>query len=493
MRPLVLLSSLLGLGFAFPQRPEWAQAGNAASKFGSGGSWGKSGGKGFGSSKKTEELQYQILENHDDYLVVRTPSSNWACTSMDVSSSEDPYKDWQSKYEGNALAAMGANKGAPSSQMFQKLFRYIVGVNSESKNIEMTAPVTNKIEEFDDGKSYKDEMCFWLGSEHDKTEPPQPNDDDVTIQKRPSMEFFVRKFGGWALSSDDWAKELVTMEESLQDREDAEYKGVFYTVGYDSPFVPANARRNEIWMPKESTSANSAELQATTGKPDGEDYKSKFESLPYKVLSQKKGYEVREYPAAKVACTKMLDVVPSKDPMNGWQEKFDNNPLAAMAASKQVNKKDKAPRNRMFMRLFKYILGVNSEGEEIEMTTPVPTTHFAKLTASGEAVDDLEDQEMCFWLGTPWQDTQAPQPIKDNVYVTEKPKLLVYVRQFGGFAFSDSDYRMKYNEFKQSLASDGLLFEDKVWKHASYNSPWDMGERRNEIWIPVEGAVKLNL
>ena len=73
------------------------------------------------------------------------------------------------------------------------------------------------------------------------------------------------------------------------------------------------------------------------------------------------------------------------------------------------------------------------------------------------------------------------------------PYFLLHCSQFGGFAFSDSDYRMKYNEFKQSLASDGLLFEDKVWKHASYNSPWDMGERRNEIWIPVEGAVKLNL
>ena len=65
--------------------------------------------------------------------MVRTPASNWACTSMDVKSSEDPYKDWQSKYDGNALAAMGDNKGAPSSLMFQKLFRYIVGVNSESK------------------------------------------------------------------------------------------------------------------------------------------------------------------------------------------------------------------------------------------------------------------------------------------------------------------------------------------------------------------------
>jgi len=197
MKPLVVLSSLLSLGLAFPQSPEWALAGSAASRFGSaaGAGWAKSGGggKGFGSNKETEELQYQILENNDDYLVVRTPRSNWACTSMEISSSEDPYKGWKETYDGNALAAMGANKQAPSSQMFQKLFRYIVGVNSESKNIEMTAPVTNKIEELNGGSSYKDEMCFWLGSEHDRTQPPQPNDDDVTIQKRPSMEFFCQK------------------------------------------------------------------------------------------------------------------------------------------------------------------------------------------------------------------------------------------------------------------------------------------------------------
>ena len=75
-----------------------------------------------------------------------------------------------------------------------------------------------------------------------------------------------------------------------------------------------------------------------------------------------------------------------------------------------------------------------------------------------------------------------------------------FCSQFGGFAFSDSDFRMKYNEFKESLASlarPGLLFEDKVWKHASYNSPWDMRERRNEIWIPVAAdqpqALELNL
>jgi len=470
---------------AKPQYPGDKRFGSAAWKDG----------KGFGSDQETEELKYQVLEKHDDYLLVRTPPSTWVCTSLDVSSSEDPYKDWRINYDNNALAAMGDNKQSKSSKMFQTLFRYIVGVNSESKTIEMTAPVTNKITEFDNGRMYKDEMCFWLGSELSSVDPPQPNDKDkVYIQKRPSMEFFVRRFGGWILSDEEWVQELVAMEKSLvQSGQGSQYKGVFYTVGYDSPFVPANKRRNEVWIPKAGgqsqweqwSSENSAVLE-------GEN--NNYESMPYKVIDQSEAgqYELREYPAAKFVCTKMSEVVPSKDPMNGWQQTFNNNPLVAMSASKRAKKKDKAPRNKMFMRLFKYILGVNSEGVEIDMTTPVPTTHFARLNQDGEVVEDLEDQEMCFWLGQEWQNKPLPEPIKDDVYVTEKQKLAVYVHQFGGFAFSDDDFRQPYNQFKKRLTESGLAFENRVWRHASYNSPWDMGKRRNEIWIPVE-QMKLKL
>ena len=38
--------------------------------------------------------------------------------------------------------------------------------------------------------------------------------------------------------------------------------------------------------------------------------------------------------------------------------------------SSQKKRKNK-PENKMFFKLFRYIAGVNSEGEEIEMTVPV--------------------------------------------------------------------------------------------------------------------------
>jgi len=489
MKSIVLISSLVCWTLAKPQQP--GRFGSAA--------WKEA--KGFGGGQDTEEMKYQVLEKHDEYMVVRTPPSTWVCTSKDVKSNEDPYKDWRAKYDGNALAAMGDNKHSKTSKMFQILYRYIVGLNSESKNIEMTAPVTNKITEFDDGRMYKDEMCFWLGSELSSVKPPQPNDDNVYIQKRPAMEFYVRKFGGWILSADEWVNELMAMEKSMQaSGEGSQYRGVFYTVGYDSPFVPEEKRRNELWIPKASSVSKQADQnpwekfafkEVQSAAAAASEGRRNLDSMPYKVLTKgSEGlYELREYPAAKFACTKMTEVVPSKDPMNGWQQKFNNNPLAAMAASKNAKKEDRAPRNKMFMRLFKYILGVNSEGQEIDMTTPVPTTHFARLSQDGDVVEDLEDQEMCFWLGQEWQDKPAPQPIKEDVYVTEKQKLTVYVHRFGGFAFSDEDYRVKYNQFKKLLKGSGLDFEDKVWRHASYNSPWDMGKRRNEIWIPVQNSA----
>ena len=46
--------------------------------------------------------------------------------------------------------------------------------------------------------------------------------------------------------------------------------------------------------------------------------------------------------------------------------------------------------------VFRYILGVNQEAVEIEMTRPVPTSVIP-------VENNLVDQEMCFWLGTLYQ------------------------------------------------------------------------------------------
>ena len=62
-------------------------------------------------------------------------------------------------------------------------------------------------------------------------------------------------------------------------------------------------------------------------------------------------------------------------------------------------KQNSIPKNSQVLILLsiaRYILGVNQQEIEIEMTRPVPTSIIP-------VDNNLVDQEMCFWLGTLYQ------------------------------------------------------------------------------------------
>ena len=66
-------------------------------------------------------------------------------------------------------------------------------------------------------------------------------------------------------------------------------------------------------------------------------------------------------------------------------------------------------------------IGVNSDAEEIDMTSPV-TMKRSRL------VLNREKQEMCFWSGSEWENRQLPEPIKDNVVIKEREAMEVFVK-----------------------------------------------------------------
>ena len=72
------------------------------------------------------------------------------------------------------------------SGMFQKLYQYISGSNSENENIDMTTPVSTKWH-----KGELHEECFYLNNEH-QANPPKPNSPDVYIVTRPAMTIYTR-------------------------------------------------------------------------------------------------------------------------------------------------------------------------------------------------------------------------------------------------------------------------------------------------------------
>ena len=58
---------------------------------------------------------------------------------------------------------------------------------------------------------------------------------------------------------------------------------------------------------------------------------------------------------------------------------------------------------------------------------------------------------------------------------------LPFYRQYGGFSMSHEDIEQNYDELRRDLR--GKIFDDEVFYHVGYNSPFTAENRRNEIWI----------
>merc|ERR1711936_1305327 len=90
---------------------------------------------------------------------------------------------------------------------------------------------------------------------------------------------------------------------------------------------------------------------------DGDHFEGPHEELPYEVTQNYGNYEKRHYPEAVMACTYDL-VDQAGDPFAGLER---TNPFTIMSSRRY----QKTPQSIMFRRLFKYISGVNQDGNLI--------------------------------------------------------------------------------------------------------------------------------
>ena len=310
------------------------------------------------------------------------------------------------------------------SKHFMKLFKYILGVNKDGVEIDMTRPVTTKITVDEETMEATHKMCFWSGSPWAEKDLPEPLDKSIVFEDRPKTHVYVRRFNGWAIADNEWEREIDALEASLEKAEvtDADESHV-YTVGYDGPWTKGEDRTNEIWVTK-MTSKDSEKKSAPLVSVE----ESTTERLPYESVMSTKEFELRKYPKSKWACTKAEGVDGAKDVLNGWQDTYANNAMAAMGAKKRLSKLReretgvKEAQYSMFKNLYQYISGVNSEYEEIEMTSPATIQHNV-------VEGSVENIEMCFWSGAEWNDKEMPEPIKkDVVYLVEKDEFYVYAK-----------------------------------------------------------------
>merc|ERR1711936_461485 len=168
----------------------------------------------------------------------------------------------------------------------------------------------------------------------------------------------------------------------------------------------------------------------------------------------------------------------------------------------------KTPASIMFRRLFKYISGVNQEGQEIAMTRPVSTLH---KVVREDSLGNLEALLMCFYLPSEYQPTHshphketkpapqarhasisAPTPMEDSrVEILTRPAIDVYARTFDGFALTADTWENQ----RQILLDDliGKKVKNDEFFCASYNSPMEMTNRRNEIWVQADEEDSANV
>merc|ERR1719250_424233 len=113
----------------------------------------------------------------------------------------------------------------------------------------------------------------------------------------------------------------------------------------------------------------------------------------------------------------------------------------------------------MFMKLFRYISGVNDQQKEIKM-------------------------QMCFYLEKKHQNN-PPNPFDRDITVGKKKEMTVLVHTFGGYAMMDSTWIREAKTFENKLRKTSNPINFSEFYTASYDSPWKFWNRTNEIMFEV--------
>jgi len=124
--------------------------------------------------------------------------------------------------------------------------------------------------------------------------------------------------------------------------------------------------------------------------------------------------------------------------------------------------------NEMFMTLFQYIDGANSENENIDMTTPVST----KWQEDGF-------HEECFYLNQEHQ-ANPPKPNSPNVYIVVRPAMTVFTRIVTR-PMSAVDWMEESSALDNMIGSLGFEVESDVVYINGYSGPGST-HPKSEMW-----------
>lgn len=168
-------------------------------------------------------------------------------------------------------------------------------------------------------------------------------------------------------------------------------------------------------------------------------------TINYKTLAIKNGYEIREYSEQIVASTQL-----------------DSSSYSNISS-------------QGFRKIASYIFGGNSNNQQIAMTSPVQMEMGTKPT-------------MSFFMPNNMSSKDLPKPNLEDVYLNVQPSKIVAVIEFSGWA-SDEVLASKFKALKLKLDEESINYENS-YSFLGYNPPYQMMNRKNEVIIPLTNYKK---
>ncbi|EPS70663.1 hypothetical protein M569_04095, partial [Genlisea aurea] len=193
-----------------------------------------------------------------------------------------------------------------------------------------------------------------------------------------------------------------------------------------------------------------------------------LETVEFKVLSRRHGFEIREVQGYTIAETTM----PGK-------YGFD-----FVGASKSFN------------ALAEYLFGKNTKNMAMEMTTPVFSRRDESERQTTPAIttkaENEEKWKMSFVLPSKYDEDDLPLPKDSLVRIEKVPRRIIAVVAFSGFV-SDEEVRRCESSLRDLINKDSVfrVKEGASIEIAQYNPPFTLPfSRRNEISVEVERKDK---
>ena len=186
-------------------------------------------------------------------------------------------------------------------------------------------------------------------------------------------------------------------------------------------------------------------------------FSSRVEKTEYSVLSSKKGYEIRLYPAHIVAQTVV------KGPY-------------------------RQALNQGFRIVARYIFGGNVKKQSIAMTAPVieknSTAESIAMTSPVTATMEGESHTIAFGMPRSYTVETLPTPTDSRVQIVTIPEKKMAVIRFS-WGRTNARVQQKKQELLNVLKNDGVSVIGEP-QYAGYNAPWTPPwMTRNEVLVEI--------